>query len=201
MCVAYVRASNGEKWVGMRVLLIEDDSATAQFIERMLKSDSFNVYTTDLGEEGVDLGKLYDYDIILLDLNLPDMSGFEVLRTLRVSKVKTPILILTGLGDIEGKDAVGVDRVRVAVEHDEIERGMVLHSVEDGAEPGLRIGARRGLLHVHIDQHENDFEAFAMNQIEEWDDVGQLGCARLWPLQAEGGIDVAIGKHGRAGPI
>ena len=57
----------------------------------MLKSESFNVYTTDLGEEGVDLGKLYDYDIILLDLNLPDMSGYEVLRTLRLSKVKTPI--------------------------------------------------------------------------------------------------------------
>ena len=81
----------------MRVLLIEDDSATAQSIELMLKSESFNVYTTDLGEEGVDLGKLYDYDIILLDLNLPDMSGFEVLRSLRVSKVKTPILILSGL--------------------------------------------------------------------------------------------------------
>ena len=55
----------------MRVLLIEDDSAVAQSIELMLKSESFNVYTTDLGEEGVDLGKLYDYDIILLDLNLP----------------------------------------------------------------------------------------------------------------------------------
>ena len=101
--LAYVRASNGEKWVGMRVLLIEDDSATAQFIERMLKSEGFNVYTTNLGEEGVGLGKVYDYDIILLDLNLPDMSGFEVLRTLRVSKVKTPILILTGLGGIEDK--------------------------------------------------------------------------------------------------
>ena len=50
----------------MRVLLIEDDSATAQSIELMLKSESFNVYTTDLGEEGVDLGKLYDYDIIVL---------------------------------------------------------------------------------------------------------------------------------------
>ena len=78
----------------MRILLIEDDSGTAQSIELMLKSESFNVYTTDLGEEGIDLGKIYDYDIILLDLNLPDMSGFEVLRSLRVSKVNTPILIL-----------------------------------------------------------------------------------------------------------
>jgi two-component system cell cycle response regulator CtrA len=68
----------------MRILLIEDDRSTAQAIELMLKSESFNVYTTDLGEEGVDLGKLYDYDIILLDLSLPDISGFDVLRSLRV---------------------------------------------------------------------------------------------------------------------
>jgi two-component system, cell cycle response regulator CtrA len=87
----------------MRVLLIEDDSSIAQSIELMLKSESFNVYATDLGEEGVDLGRLYDYDIILLDLNLPDMSGFEVLRSLRVSKVRTPILILSGLASIEHK--------------------------------------------------------------------------------------------------
>src|SRR5207237_330051 len=87
----------------MRVLLIEDDSATAQSIELMLKSENFNISTTDLGEEGVDLGKLYDYDIILLDLNLPDMSGFEVLRSLRISKVGTPILILTGLAGIDDK--------------------------------------------------------------------------------------------------
>jgi two-component system, cell cycle response regulator CtrA len=87
----------------MRVLLIEDDSATAQSIELMLKSEGFNVYTTDLGEEGVDLGKIYDYDLILLDLNLPDMTGFEVLRKLRISRVKTPILILSGLAAIEDK--------------------------------------------------------------------------------------------------
>ncbi len=87
----------------MRVLVIEDDSATAQSIELMLKSESFSVYTTDLGEEGIDLGKLYDYDIIILDLNLPDMSGFEVLRSLRVSKVKTPTLILSGLAGVEDK--------------------------------------------------------------------------------------------------
>lgn len=87
----------------MRVLLIEDDNATAQSVELMLKSEGFNVYTTNLGEEAVDLGKLYDYDIILLDLNLPDMSGFEVLRSLRISKVKTPTLILSGLAGIDDK--------------------------------------------------------------------------------------------------
>jgi len=95
--------SRGRKANGMRVLLIEDDSVTAQSIELMLKSESFNAYTTDLGEEGVDLGKLYDYDIILLDLNLPDMPGFEVLRSLRVGKIKTPVLILSGLAGIEDK--------------------------------------------------------------------------------------------------
>ena len=87
----------------MRVLLIEDDSATAQSIELMLKSEGFNVYTTDLGEEGVDLGKIYDYDIILLDLNLPDMSGYEVLKALRVSKIATPILILSGMSGTDDK--------------------------------------------------------------------------------------------------
>ena len=87
----------------MRVLLIEDDRATAHSIDLMLKSEGFNVFSTDLGEEGVDLGKLYDYEIILLDLSLPDMSGYDVLRALRVSKVKTPILILSGTTGIENK--------------------------------------------------------------------------------------------------
>jgi len=87
----------------MRVLLIEDDSATAQSIELMLKSEGFNVYTTDLGEEGVDLGKIYDYDLILLDLNLPDMSGMDVLRNLRVGKIDTPVMILSGTTEIDTK--------------------------------------------------------------------------------------------------
>ena len=87
----------------MRVLLIEDDSATARSVSLMLKSAGFNVYTTDLGDEGIDLSKVYDYDIILLDLNLPDMSGFDVLRSVRRSGVKTPTLILSGLAGIEDK--------------------------------------------------------------------------------------------------
>ena len=89
--------------VNMRILLIEDDSGIAQSIEQMLKVESFNVHTAQLGQEGIDLGQLYDYDIILLDLNLPDMSGFEVLRSLRASNVKTPVLILSGLDDVKDK--------------------------------------------------------------------------------------------------
>jgi len=87
----------------MRVLLIEDDRAMAQSVELMLRHEGFNVYTTDLGEEGVDLGKIYDYDIILLDLNLPDMSGFDVLKQLRLSKIGTPILILSGTQAVDSK--------------------------------------------------------------------------------------------------
>lgn len=87
----------------MRVLLIEDDSTLTRSIELMLNSEGFNVYSTDLGEEGLDLGKLYDYDIILLDLNLPDMHGYDVLRKLRTAKINTPILILSGIIEMEIK--------------------------------------------------------------------------------------------------
>ena len=87
----------------MRILLIEDDKTVAQGIEAMLTSEGFNIYTTDLGEEGIDLGKIYDYDLILLDLNLPDMSGMDVLRTLRVARIDTPIMILSGSTEIDTK--------------------------------------------------------------------------------------------------
>ena len=87
----------------MRVLLIEDDPTTSRSVELMLTHASLNVYATDLGEEGVDLAKLYDYDLILLDLDLPDMDGYEVLRQLRMARVETPILILTGSDDTANK--------------------------------------------------------------------------------------------------
>ena len=87
----------------MRVLLVEDDPATSRSIELMLTHANFNVYATDLGEEAVELGKLYDYDLILLDLNLPDMTGLDVLRQIRLARVDTPILILTGEGDTDTK--------------------------------------------------------------------------------------------------
>src|SRR5882757_2009494 len=89
--------------MAMRVLLIEDEPTTAKSIELMLGSEGFNVYTTDLGEEGLDLGKLYDYDIICLDLNLPDMHGYDVLKKLRTAKVGTPVLILSGVAELDSK--------------------------------------------------------------------------------------------------
>ncbi|PKQ11814.1 MAG: DNA-binding response regulator [Alphaproteobacteria bacterium HGW-Alphaproteobacteria-1] len=87
----------------MRVLLVEDDPTTTKSIEMMLTHANLNVYTTDLGEEGIDLAKLYDYDLILLDLGLPDMHGHEVLRQLRLARISTPILILSGTDDTESK--------------------------------------------------------------------------------------------------
>ena len=87
----------------MRVLLVEDDTSTAKAIERMLASEGFVCDSTDLGEDGLEIGKLYDYDIIILDLMLPDIDGYEVLRRLRAAKVRTPILILSGLAAADDK--------------------------------------------------------------------------------------------------
>jgi two-component system, cell cycle response regulator CtrA len=89
----------------MRVLLVEDDATTAASIKMMLGKENFMCDATDLGEDGLEIGKLYkdDYDIILLDLMLPDIDGYEVLRRLRAARVRTPILILSGLGELDHK--------------------------------------------------------------------------------------------------
>lgn len=87
----------------MRVLLIEDEPAIAKSVENMLKGEGINLYTAETGEDGIELGKLYEYDIILLDLHLPDMSGYEVLRALRIAKIQTPVLILSAAAETDSK--------------------------------------------------------------------------------------------------
>jgi two-component system cell cycle response regulator CtrA len=87
----------------MRILLVEDDPSTAKSIEMMLKSEGYVVDLAEMGEDGLEIGKLYDYDIIVLDLMLPDIDGYEVLRRLRQARVKTPILILSGLSELDSK--------------------------------------------------------------------------------------------------
>jgi two-component system cell cycle response regulator CtrA len=83
----------------MRALVIEDDPVSARLIEQALKAENMISEPADCGEDGIELGKLYDFDIIVLDLRLPDMEGYEVVRRLRAAKVQTPILILSGRSD------------------------------------------------------------------------------------------------------
>ena len=164
----------------MRVLLIEDDSATAQSIYLMLKSESFNVYTTDLGEEGVDLGKLYDYDIILLDLNLPDMSGFEVLRSLRVSKVKTPILILSGLAGIEDKVkglGFGADDYMTKPFHKD-ELIARIHAIVRRSQGHARSAVQTGYLVVNLDQKTVEIDGVRVHLTVKEYQILEILCLR-----------------------
>lgn len=89
----------------MRVLLIEDDTLTARGIEVLLKKGGIAVDSTSFGQYGLEIGKVYDYDGIILDLMLPDINGTEVIRRLRAFSVKTPVIVLSGLSDC--KDKVG----------------------------------------------------------------------------------------------
>lgn len=87
----------------MRVLVIEDDQATSKNIQLTLKAEGFVCDTTEIGEDGLEIARHYDYDLIILDLMLPDIDGYEILRRLRAVQVTTPVLILSGLSEIDDK--------------------------------------------------------------------------------------------------
>ena len=92
----------------MRVLQVEDDPTAAQAVEQMLKSKGYACQTTAYGEEAVDLATDNHYDIILLDIMLPDIDGYEVLRRLQAAGVHTPVLIQSGMiGRDEMEKGVG----------------------------------------------------------------------------------------------
>ena len=88
----------------MRVLLIEDDNSTAKSIELVLAREGIICDIAQTGQEGVDLGMIYDYDIILLDLVLPDIDGYKVMEKLKAGKIKTPVFILSGLSSADKKN-------------------------------------------------------------------------------------------------
>lgn len=87
----------------MRVLVIEDDQGTAKTLQMTLQAEGFVCDTTAVGEDGLDIARHYEYDLIVLDLMLPDIDGYEILRRLRAVQVTTPVLILSGLSDIDDK--------------------------------------------------------------------------------------------------
>ena len=87
----------------MRVLVVEDDLVTAARIEIVLQAEDFICDLAHRGETGIQYGKLHSYDIILLDLMLPDMDGYDVLQQLREAQVNAPVLILSGLSELDDK--------------------------------------------------------------------------------------------------
>ncbi len=87
----------------MHILLVEDDASASRSIQTILKSDGSAVHVTDLGEEAISLARHGEYDIIVLDLTLPDMSGFDVLHTIRSAKIDTPVLVLSGDEQVESR--------------------------------------------------------------------------------------------------
>ncbi|WP_435258818.1 response regulator transcription factor CtrA [Thioclava sp. FR2] len=144
----------------MRILLVEDDPTTSRSIELMLTHANLNVYCTDLGEDGVDLAKLYDYDLILLDLNLPDMSGHDVLRQLRLAKVETPILILSGEDDTDSKlkgFGFGADDYMTKPFHRE-ELVARIHAIIRRSKGHSQSVIRTGMVQVNLDAKTVDVE-------------------------------------------
>jgi len=149
----------------MRILLVEDDPTTSRSIELMLTHANLNVYCTDLGEEGIDLAKLYDYDLILLDLNLPDMNGHEVLRQLRISRIDTPILILSGADDTESKIkgfGFGADDYMTKPFHRE-ELVARIHAIIRRSKGHAQSVIRTGKICVNLDQKTVDTEGMPIH--------------------------------------
>ncbi|WP_283177949.1 response regulator transcription factor CtrA [Gemmobacter sp. 24YEA27] len=149
----------------MRILLVEDDPTTSRSIELMLTHANLNVYCTDMGEDGIDLARLYDYDLILLDLNLPDMSGHEVLRQIRLARVETPILILSGSDDTESKlrgFGFGADDYLTKPFHRE-ELVARIHAIIRRSKGHSQSTIRTGLITVNLDAKTVESEGKAVH--------------------------------------
>lgn len=140
----------------MRVLLVEDDLTAAQGISLTLKSDGAVVDEADTGEEALELVRHYDYDIVILDLMLPDMEGYDVVRRMRSARIETPVLILSGLSRPQAKVkglGMGADDY-ITKPFDKSELIARMHAVvrrsKGFSQPSLRIGA----LQINLDSRE-----------------------------------------------
>ena len=186
----------------MRVLLIEDDSATARSIELMLEAESFNAYTTDLGAEGLDLGKLYDYDIILLDLNLPDMHGYDVLKKLRVARVETPILILSGMSEPDNKVrglGFGADDY-LTKPFDRRELVARIHAIVRRSKGHSQSVIRTGKLAINQDTKAVEVENQRLHLTgKEYAMLELLSLRKGTTLTKEMFLNQSLWRHGRAG--
>jgi two-component system cell cycle response regulator CtrA len=130
----------------MRVLLVEDDLTAARGVSLMLKSTGAIVDAVDNGEEAIDLVRHYDYDIVLLDLMLPDIEGYEVVRRMRAGRIETPVLILSGLNrpsaKVKGFGLGADDFITKPFDAQELTARMqaIVRRSKGFAQPSLRVG-------------------------------------------------------------
>lgn len=140
----------------MRVLLVEDDVATARGIVLMLKSSNAVVDQAETGEEALELARHYDYDIVVLDLMLPDMEGYEVVRRLRAGRLEVPVLILSGLtrpqAKVKGLGLGADDYITKPFDKAELIARMqaIVRRSKGFSQPSLRIGP----LQLNLDSRE-----------------------------------------------
>ncbi|HEY8290457.1 MAG TPA: response regulator transcription factor [Acetobacteraceae bacterium] len=140
----------------MRVLLVEDDLTAARGLTLMLKAAGAVVDHSDTGEEALELSRHYEYDIVLLDLILPDIEGFEVVRRMRAARNDTPVLVLSGLARPQAKVKVlgmGADDFIVKpFDRSELLARMqaVVRRCKGFSQPAVRIGA----LELNLDSRE-----------------------------------------------
>ena len=85
----------------MKILLVEDDLTTGDVIQRFLRDENLFCDCITTGEEAFQIGKIYDYDVIILDIGLPDMNGHDLLQKLRESAINSPILVLSGFQSVQ----------------------------------------------------------------------------------------------------
>ncbi len=140
----------------MRVLLVEDDVTAARGIAMMLKSGGIIVDSTDTGEEALELLRHYDYDVVVLDLMLPDMEGYEVVRRMRAARQETPVLILSGLSrpaaKVKGFGMGADDFITKPFDKAELVARMqaVVRRSKGYSQPTLRVGT----LQLNLDSRE-----------------------------------------------
>ena len=140
----------------MRVLLVEDDVTAARGISLILKNASFTIDHTDMGREALEMVRHYDYDLILLDLALPDIDGHEVVRRMRAARLSTPVIVLSAVcgspAKVKAFTAGADDFITTPFDHAELIARMqaILRRSKGYSEPTLRVGG----LQLNLDTRE-----------------------------------------------
>lgn len=140
----------------MRVLLVEDDLTAASGIMSMFKPGGTVVDHADTGEEALELARRYDYDIVILDLMLPDMEGYDVVRRMRAARIDVPVLILSGLSrpqaKVRGLGAGADDFMTKPFDKAELMARVqaIVRRSKGFSQPTLHVGSLR----LHLDSRE-----------------------------------------------